>query len=137
MAKLSDYLLSTKPAKLPLLNAEGEDTGDYLEVISADAAKVARVKTAWQSARLAIEREFKATEDRSVDDKILPEDVDRRSEIINFELKEVNAEFAAHLVCGWSFGELDADQLSELLLEGDIAVAVIALANDTERLKKN
>lgn len=141
MSNIQDYFVSTKPAKLMLTDGDGKETGDYLGVISLDAAKVSRLKARWHSDTAKIIAELKGIESRCVDGDTAIDDIHRKSEIHGFELKEIDVEFAMHLLNGSSFSDLDDDSIRELLSNviGDgviIANAVIALANDEDRLKQ-
>ena len=136
MSNIQDYFVSTKPAKLMLLDGEGNETGDYLDVISLDAAKVSRARSKWSAETVIIDRELKEIDSRSVDGDVLTADVSRRSEIVTFERKDSNVEFALALLSGSSFKSVSDEDMRELVHQGDIAIAVINLSADSDRLKK-
>lgn len=136
--KLSDYFISDKPSKLMLLDVNGEEQGDYLEVIGADSPSVAKAKAAWQTASAKLHRELEAIKDRSVDDKVSDDDIERKIEISTYEQPKLDSEFSALLVVGWSFeDEFNKDLLPDFLMQGNLSLAVIGMAFDAERLKKN
>jgi len=136
MPNIQDYFLSTEPAKLMLLDGDGKETGDYLNVIALDAAKVSRQRSQWTAQRVKLDREVKEINDRAVDDDILTEDLERKADITTFEISDLSVEFAMNLIAGSSFDGATDDDIRELLQQGNIADAVIALAADADRLKK-
>ena len=136
MANIQDYFTSTKPAKLMLCDEEGNETGDYLGVIALDAAKVSRARSKWSAETVMIDRELKEIDERAVDGDVLSEDVPRKSELNIFIRKESHVEFALTLLDGSSFNKVTDDDMRELLHQGDIAIAVINLSADADRLKK-
>ena len=136
MSNIQDYFVSTKPAKLMLLDGEGNETGDYLDVISLDAAKVSRARSKWTSETVKLQRELEGINDRSVEDECLNEDLQRKSELLNFAFKDLNVEYSMLLVEGSSFKDVTDADMRELLHNGNIADSVIALSADSDRLKK-
>ena len=126
-----DFTPTLQAAKLTL-QKDGKDTEYYIDVISADAMKVAKAKSDYLSSTVLLSRELEAMTQKD-SEMVADKDIKRRSEIMNVELPLVQSRFAVEL-CG--AGNVGDNYKDIVLNNGDVAAAVIALAFSEDRLKK-
>ncbi len=99
---LKDFYFADRHAagsKMPILLPNGEDSGEWLQVMGPDCDAAIQAGRAYTAAYRAAQDELAPLEDKCK----AKEDWTEYNEQINYRAEELNKQLAVEIVTGWSF----------------------------------
>lgn len=113
--KLSDFYFADRHAagtKMPILLPSGEDSGEWLSVMGPDCNPAIKAGRAYIAAIRAVENDLRPLFDASK----ATGDYREYNEKYSFQIEDLNRQFAAEIVVGWSFDNAFSKEAVEELL---------------------
>lgn len=113
--KLTDFYFADRHAagsKMPILLPNGDDSGEWLQVMGPDCDAAIQAGRAYTAAYRAAQDELAQLEAKCDEKK----DFTQYNEQINYRAEELNKQLAVEIVIGWSFDDkFSKEALRELL----------------------